>query len=74
MSTCACLTDPNFGTVDSEMIIDNKTGKKTNAPFFLCLLQDLPTFTTNMERFINDLRYYKCCNASLPSGSVNLAL
>ena len=36
--------------------------------------QDLPTFTTNMERFINDLRYYKLCNASLSVGSVNLVL
>ena len=33
--------------------------------------QDLPSFTTNLHRFIGDLRYYKICNASLPAGSVS---
>ena len=34
-------------------------------------LQDLPSFTINLQRFISDLRYYKICNASLPAGSVS---
>lgn len=33
---------------------------------------DLPTFTQNVQRFINDLRYYRTCNASLPPGTVKL--
>ncbi|CAL4098469.1 unnamed protein product, partial [Meganyctiphanes norvegica] len=33
---------------------------------------DLPTFTQNVQRFINDLRYYRMCNASLPAGTVKL--
>ena len=37
-------------------------------------LQDLPTFTWNLTRFISDLRYYKLCNASLPAGSVSLSM
>lgn len=35
---------------------------------------DLPTFTSNIARFISDLRYYKLCNASLPAGSVSFSL
>ena len=35
---------------------------------------DMPTFTSNMNRFIGDLRYYKTCNASLPVGSVKFAV
>ena len=35
----------------------------------LIFFQDLPTFTSNMNRFVSDLRYYKICNASLPAGS-----
>ena len=31
---------------------------------------DMPSFNSNMNRFIGDLRYYKACNASLPAGSV----
>ena len=34
---------------------------------------DMPTFNSNMNRFIGDLRYYKTCNASLPIGSVKFA-
>ncbi|XP_069961289.1 exportin-6 isoform X1 [Cherax quadricarinatus] len=33
---------------------------------------DLPTFTQNVQRFINDLRYYRTCNTSLPPGTVKL--
>ena len=35
---------------------------------------DMPSFTSNMNRFIGDLRYYKACNASLPPGSVKFTL
>ena len=31
---------------------------------------DLPSFLANLDRFINDLRYYQLVNASLPQGSV----
>ncbi|XP_033630549.1 exportin-6-like [Asterias rubens] len=34
--------------------------------------QDLPSFTQNLQRLINDLRYYKICNSALPEGSVKL--
>ena len=40
----------------------------------LALFQDLPTFTSNLTRFIGDLRFYKLCNASLPAGSVSFVL
>lgn len=33
---------------------------------------DLPSFTHNLHRFVNDLRYYRLCNSSLPAGSVKL--
>jgi len=32
--------------------------------------QDLPSFVANLERFVNDLRYYRLCNVSLPDGTV----
>ena len=35
---------------------------------------DMPSFNSNMNRFIGDLRYYKACNASLPAGSVKFTL
>ncbi|XP_013401009.1 exportin-6-like [Lingula anatina] len=31
--------------------------------------KDLPTFTQNVHRLVNDLRYYRLCNSSLPAGS-----
>ena len=31
---------------------------------------DLPSFQANLDKFINDLRYYQLVNASLPQGSV----
>ena len=31
---------------------------------------DMPSFVTNLDRFINDLRYYQLVNASVPQGSV----
>lgn len=38
-----------------------------------CLaLQDLPSFTQNVHRLVNDLRYYRLCNDSLPPGTVKL--
>lgn len=40
---------------------------------FCCLpLQDLPSFTQNVHRLVNDLRYYRLCNDSLPPGTVKL--
>lgn len=32
--------------------------------------QDLPTFISNLLRFVNDLRFYRLCNSSLPRGTV----
>jgi len=32
--------------------------------------RDRPSFAANLLRFVNDLRYYRICNASLPAGSV----
>lgn len=34
--------------------------------------QDLPSFTQNLHRLVNDLRYYRLCNDSLPPGTVKL--
>lgn len=34
--------------------------------------QDLPSFTQNVHRLVNDLRYYRLCNDSLPPGTVKL--
>ncbi|KAK3591325.1 hypothetical protein CHS0354_028435 [Potamilus streckersoni] len=31
--------------------------------------RDLPTFTQSLHRFVNDLRYYRLVNSSLPAGS-----
>lgn len=36
------------------------------------LFQDLPSFTQNVHRLVNDLRYYRLCNDSLPPGTVKL--
>ena len=33
---------------------------------------DLPSFTQNVQRFVNDLRFFRMCNASLPPGTVKL--
>lgn len=38
----------------------------------LIFLQDLPSFTQNVHRLVNDLRYYRLCNDSLPPGTVKL--
>lgn len=40
----------------------------SGAPAF----QDLPSFTQNVHRLVNDLRYYRLCNHSLPPGTVKL--
>lgn len=32
--------------------------------------KDLPSFTQSTHRFVGDLRYYRLCNSSLPSGTV----
>lgn len=32
--------------------------------------RDLPSFTQCVHRFVNDLRYYRLCNSSLPAGTV----
>ncbi|XP_052781970.1 exportin-6-like isoform X2 [Mya arenaria] len=37
------------------------------------LEKDLPTFTQDLQRFINDLRYYRLMNSSLPEGSVQFS-
>ncbi|XP_053382051.1 exportin-6-like [Mercenaria mercenaria] len=37
------------------------------------LEKDLPTFTQNLQRFVNDLRYYRLMNSSLPEGSVQFS-
>ncbi|KAL5018253.1 hypothetical protein ScPMuIL_003975 [Solemya velum] len=34
--------------------------------------KDLPSFTQSVHRFVNDLRYYRLINSSLPAGSVTL--
>ncbi|KAJ1097279.1 hypothetical protein NDU88_002404 [Pleurodeles waltl] len=34
--------------------------------------RDLPSFTQNVHRLVNDLRYYRICNHSLPPGTVKL--
>ncbi|XP_029431964.1 exportin-6 isoform X3 [Rhinatrema bivittatum] len=34
--------------------------------------RDLPSFTQNVHRLVNDLRYYRLCNNSLPPGTVKL--
>lgn len=34
--------------------------------------QDLPSFTQSVHRLVNDLRYYRLCNGSLPPGTVKL--
>lgn len=36
------------------------------------LLQDLPSFTQSVHRLVNDLRYYRLCNSSLPTGTIKL--
>ncbi|KAK7871791.1 hypothetical protein R5R35_014051 [Gryllus longicercus] len=33
---------------------------------------DLPSFTQNVQRLVNDLRCYRLCNYSLPAGSIKL--
>ncbi|MGH0120965.1 UNVERIFIED_CONTAM: hypothetical protein FKN15_070157 [Acipenser sinensis] len=34
--------------------------------------RDLPSFTQSVHRLVNDLRYYRLCNGSLPPGTVKL--
>ncbi|MGH0126135.1 UNVERIFIED_CONTAM: hypothetical protein FKN15_073535 [Acipenser sinensis] len=34
--------------------------------------KDLPSFTQCVHRLVNDLRYYRLCNGSLPAGTVKL--
>ncbi|XP_071962753.1 exportin-6-like isoform X2 [Antedon mediterranea] len=34
--------------------------------------RDYPTFIQNLQRFVNDLRYYRLCNSALPANSVKL--
>lgn len=33
------------------------------------IFQDLPTFSQNLQRFVNDLRYYKLMNTCLPEST-----
>ncbi|XP_014672669.1 PREDICTED: exportin-6-like isoform X2 [Priapulus caudatus] len=34
------------------------------------IVQDLPSLSSTIHRFVGDLRYYRLCNSSLPEGSV----
>nr|XP_061805166.1 exportin-6-like [Nerophis lumbriciformis] len=34
--------------------------------------RDLPSFTQSVQRLVNDLRYYRLCNSSLPTGTIKL--
>ncbi|XP_072125332.1 exportin-6 isoform X2 [Mobula birostris] len=34
--------------------------------------RDLPSFTQSVHRLVNDLRYYRLCNGSLPPGTIKL--
>uniref|UniRef100_A0AAQ4RS16 Importin N-terminal domain-containing protein n=1 Tax=Gasterosteus aculeatus aculeatus TaxID=481459 RepID=A0AAQ4RS16_GASAC len=36
------------------------------------LERDLPSFTQSVHRLVNDLRYYRLCNSSLPTGTIKL--
>ncbi|KAF3700337.1 Exportin-6 [Channa argus] len=36
------------------------------------LERDLPSFTQSVQRLVNDLRYYRLCNSSLPTGVIKL--
>uniref|UniRef100_A0A3Q4BB91 Importin N-terminal domain-containing protein n=1 Tax=Mola mola TaxID=94237 RepID=A0A3Q4BB91_MOLML len=36
------------------------------------LERDLPSFTQSVQRLVNDLRYYRLCNSSLPIGTIKL--
>uniref|UniRef100_A0A3Q1BHI9 Importin N-terminal domain-containing protein n=1 Tax=Amphiprion ocellaris TaxID=80972 RepID=A0A3Q1BHI9_AMPOC len=36
------------------------------------LERDLPSFTQSVQRLVNDLRYYRLCNSSLPTGTIKL--
>lgn len=40
--------------------------------FFASSPQDLPSFTQSVQRLVNDLRYYRLCNSSLPTGTIKL--
>lgn len=40
--------------------------------FFVSSPQDLPSFTQSVQRLVNDLRYYRLCNSSLPTGTIKL--
>uniref|UniRef100_A0A3P8XV62 Importin N-terminal domain-containing protein n=1 Tax=Esox lucius TaxID=8010 RepID=A0A3P8XV62_ESOLU len=51
-------------------------GVDSNQRTVLCrnfkLERDLPSFTQSVHRLVNDLRYYRLCNSSLPTGTVKL--
>ncbi|XP_074647944.1 exportin-6-like [Tubulanus polymorphus] len=56
--------------------LDNTDGLDSNQKCVLAenfkMDKDLPSFTQNIQRFVNDLRYYRLCLNSLPAGSVML--
>ena len=37
------------------------------------VVKDLPSFASSIQRFVNDLRYYRQCNDSLAAGTVKFA-
>ncbi|XP_051876706.1 exportin-6 isoform X4 [Pristis pectinata] len=43
-----------------------------NEAQFVSAMQDLPSFTQSVHRLVNDLRYYRLCNGSLPPGTIKL--
>ncbi|XP_076324683.1 LOW QUALITY PROTEIN: exportin-6-like [Tachypleus tridentatus] len=48
--------------------IDNNQKNLLNREFKMDT--DLPSFTQSIHRLVNDIRYYRLCNTSLPAGSV----
>lgn len=59
MLQCPTLSSPKICCALSDM--------------FIIMLQDLPSFTQDIQRMVNDLRYYAIVNASLPPGTIDLS-
>lgn len=57
-----------FGGWVVRSLVDLSRARLQLCPAF----QDLPSFTQNVHRLVNDLRYYRLCNDSLPPGTVKL--
>ncbi|XP_015764483.1 PREDICTED: exportin-6-like [Acropora digitifera] len=52
-----------------EGLTDSQSVEVLTRVFFF-LFQDLPSFTQSTHQFVGDLRYYRLCNSSLPSGTI----